>query len=456
MNAHRLRRASKCACTATLAVAALVQLTGCAAARVVNVPLDRFDPSYGYRFVGGDRRAPGQVVVYVAFSGGGTRAAAFAYGVLEELRDTPIVVDGRHETLLEEVDTLSGVSGGSFPAAFYGLFGDRIFEEFEPRFLRRNVQGALLLRALLPWNLVRLATPWLDRSALASAYYDAHVFEHKTFADMNEAVRPWVNINATDLSWGDRFTFNQDNFDIICSDLDKLPISTAVAASSAVPVLLSPVTLRNNAGRCGYEPAPWVVKALADKDANQRRARLAANYLSYRDPKRKPYIHLVDGGISDNLGLRPAIDFVSAAGGAESVREIRKIETPEIMVVIVVNAETDPNPKIDLSSASPSFASLMDSVSGGQIRRYNFETLLLMESMLREWGHELSQNGHQVKTFMVDVSFDEIEDPQKRAYFKHLPTSFKLSDRQVDALRETGRRLLRESPDFKRLVATLQ
>ena len=46
--------------------------------------------------------------------------------------------------LLDEVDTISGVSGGSFPAAYFGLYGDRIFEDFEERFLYRNVQGALL------------------------------------------------------------------------------------------------------------------------------------------------------------------------------------------------------------------------------------------------------------------------------------------------------------------------
>ena len=91
-------------------------------------------------------------------SGGGTRAAAFAYGVLEGLRDTPVVVRGRSERLLDEVDVISGVSGGSFPAAYYGLFGDRIFEEFEERFLERNVQRALILQALRPKNLLRLLT----------------------------------------------------------------------------------------------------------------------------------------------------------------------------------------------------------------------------------------------------------------------------------------------------------
>jgi len=61
----------------------------------------------------------GDLLLIVAFSGGGTRAAAFSYGVLEELRDTRVTLNERNRRLLDEVDILSGVSGGSFPAAYY-------------------------------------------------------------------------------------------------------------------------------------------------------------------------------------------------------------------------------------------------------------------------------------------------------------------------------------------------
>ena len=74
-------------------------------------------------------------VFIVAFSGGGTRAAAMAYGVLEELRDTNIVIEGRESRLLDEVTHISSVSGGSFTSAYYGLYGDRIFNDFEASIL---------------------------------------------------------------------------------------------------------------------------------------------------------------------------------------------------------------------------------------------------------------------------------------------------------------------------------
>lgn len=72
----------------------------------------------------------------LAFSGGGTRAEALAYGVLEELRDTEVLIDGKPRRLLDEIDLISSVSGGSFTSAYYGLHGDRIFEfwRFPPRY----------------------------------------------------------------------------------------------------------------------------------------------------------------------------------------------------------------------------------------------------------------------------------------------------------------------------------
>jgi NTE family protein len=212
-------------------------MPGCGSVTHVNQPLATYDPDAGYRPRHPlQRRDPGRTIVFLAFSGGGTRAAALAYGVIEELRDTEVMVDREKVSLLSEVDSISGVSGGTFPASYYALFGDRIFEDFEARFLKKNVEGALLLRMLPPWTFVALMTPFLGRSDIAAKYYDKHIFGRATFADLREAPGPRVFINATDLSSGERFTFTQDTFDLICSNIDSMPIATAVAASSAPPV----------------------------------------------------------------------------------------------------------------------------------------------------------------------------------------------------------------------------
>jgi hypothetical protein len=63
----------------------------------------------------------------VAFSGGGTRAASLAYGVLQELADTEMMTAEGPRSLLNEIDMISSVSGGSFTSAYYGLYGDRLF-----------------------------------------------------------------------------------------------------------------------------------------------------------------------------------------------------------------------------------------------------------------------------------------------------------------------------------------
>jgi NTE family protein len=438
-----------------LAVCSLA-LSGCVALNIENTRLEKVDPMHGYRPRSpAQRRDPGKAIIFLAFSGGGTRAAALAYGVLEELRATKIG-GGESQSLLDEVDTISGVSGGSFTAAYYGLYGERIFDEFEPRFLRKNIQWALILQALKPWNLVRLLTPSLNRSDLASLYYHENVFDNATFADLTVAGGPKIHINATDLSSGDRFTFNQDSFDLLCSDIDPLPISTAVAASSAVPMLLSPVTFRNHAGTCSYDPPAWVKQAIERSGSDKRLDRSVKSYLRAQDAKKKSYFHLIDGSISDNLGLRVATEFVHAAGGAKGALAVQAAEVPQHMAIVVVNAEIAPNQGIDLSKASPSLAMLFSSVSGAQIRRYNFETLVLTEELLHSWGRQLSTDTQTVSTYMIDVDFEAVEDDAERDFLNGIPTSFTLSDDAIDRLRRAGRQVLRQSPQFKALVEALQ
>ena len=112
----------------------------------------------GYRFKSlGDSKDDDKLFVCLTFSGGGTRAAALAYGAMLALRQARIDWPRQGETLLDEVDCISSVSGGSFTAAYYGLFRDDLFQRFEDQFLHRNIEGSLILRVLYPWNWLRLA-----------------------------------------------------------------------------------------------------------------------------------------------------------------------------------------------------------------------------------------------------------------------------------------------------------
>jgi NTE family protein len=177
----------------------------------------------------------------LTFSGGGTRAAALAYGVMLELRDTQVMIDGQPERLLDLVDSISSVSGGSFTSAYYGLHGDGMFDTFEDVFLRRDIEGKLVRQVLNPLH-------WFGRKGRtqrAIEYYDKVIFKGATYADMMQPGRPLIVINASDLAYGVRFSFIQEYFDLLCSDLTSYPVVNAVTASSAGPVVFNPVVVEN-------------------------------------------------------------------------------------------------------------------------------------------------------------------------------------------------------------------
>ena len=135
-------------------------VSGCAS-RPINEPIKHVDLTSGYRASIKIPKVPNndsKTLFLLAFSGGGTRAAALSYGVLEELQRTEVVVDGHQRRLLDEVDLITGVSGGSFTALSYALYGDQLFSEYETRFLKRNVQGALAQRTLNPVQLAQAAS----------------------------------------------------------------------------------------------------------------------------------------------------------------------------------------------------------------------------------------------------------------------------------------------------------
>ena len=218
---------------------------------------------------------------------------------------------GQRVRLLDQVDVITGVSGGSFTALAYGLYGDRLFSEYEQRFLKRDVQGEIIARTFSPSNWGSLWFTGWGRSELAAELYDEILFNGATFGDLNAGRGPLILASATDISTGARFVFNQTTFDILCSDLNAVPLSRAAAASSAVPVVLSPVTVNNYAGNCNRRFPAWV-KPFTEAEEPPRPAARAIRSLrdmqAYDDGVHRPYLHLVDGGVSDNVGMRAVLD----------------------------------------------------------------------------------------------------------------------------------------------------
>lgn len=428
-----------------------------------NVRLDRYNPEEGYRFTNlGSKDSPGDLLVVATFSGGGTRAAALAYGVLEKLANTEIAIGGHRKRLLDEVDIISSVSGGSFTAAYYAIHQGGIFRDFESAFLKRNVQEEISRSFLRPRNLMRVAAPEFGRINLVAEYLDEALFQGVTYGSLLQSGRPpFVLINASDMSLGARFEFTQDQFDLLCSDLSQFPVARAVAASSAVPVVFSPLTLRNYAGQCGYAEPEWVAGALQNRGASVRQYNKAVELRSYLDPSRRPFIHLLDGGMTDNLGLRGMLDRILSAESASSMARALRAKSIRKAVLILVSAETGPDFSQDLSERVPTLSQVVRAIKDVPINRYSFETTELLKSNIDAWAGQLGKtagrSGGQkgvgsIDTYVIEVSFEALRDDAERQFFMSIPTSFNLPAETVDALRSLAARLVTESPDYQRLL----
>lgn len=457
----------------TAVVALLLTLASCAH-YAPNLPLQQHpDRSYGYRF---SRFEPAgsddETFVILTFSGGGTRAAALAYGVMQELARTKI--HGGTQSLLDEVDLISSVSGGSFTSMAYALRDKTPFAQFETDFLRQNVQKALVRSALNPLNWLRLLSPHFSRIDLATEYYDQYVFHRATFADLAASPkRPFHVVNATEMDLGSRFEFTQEQFDPICSDLQQMTVGRAVAASSAFPILLTPVTLKNFAGRCEYAEPQWVSSAMEDSSVNPSRFHTALDLRAYLDAKRQ-YVQLMDGGVSDNIGLRGPMRALSSGDPELSLVRLMNNGRIKRVAVIVVDAGTEGDIKLDAHEALPSIKDVLLTVSGAPMGNYSFDTIEQLRKSIEEWNRDaktvrqcremiaetcpnatLPEPDEEITFYRTVITFASLPLSERHGFYE-MGTNYGLTNAQIDALLAVGPRLMKESKDFGKLVKELE
>lgn len=473
-------------------------------------PLARYEPGGGYRYQAlsvADAANSEETFIVLALSGGGTRAAAFSYGAIRALHDQRL---GGTRRLLGEVDVISSVSGGSFAAAFLGVFGPETFlRKFPEAVLYRSLHWELAGHLLLPWNLVRLASPWYARSDLVGEYYDRVIFDGKRFADL-PLTRPLIVLNATDIVEGAQFSFTQEYFDRLCADLGRVPIGRAVVASSAFPVAFTPVTLPNYPKEsCGYaRPVGDALDDLArSPDGNPTAHSVAKSWLSYELPKRR-FIHLSDGGLSDNLGLRAPYnaleldtwglrELINAEPHPDEPRKIKRL------VFIVVDAKPKSDSRHDGSGRPPSVYTVLNAAGTNPMENYSTETIAMLHAWFAQWNVQAEHHANTIRQcaelardectrrrcsradrarartsclvhfgvwdpvakeptrvphpelYMVHVRFDAMPDGPLKHDLQNVDTALQLPREQVEALIEWGGRLLREAPDYQRLVRDL-
>lgn len=401
------------------------------------------------------------VIAAVALSGGGARAAAFELGVLEELKSTRFEVDGRPTTLLDEVGLISGVSGGSVLASYYAAFGDEVFTRFEPEFLKVDFQSSLIGYVLSPGSLYRLTSPWYGRSNALAERLDP-LFRGLTFGDLKARRRgPRLLVTATDLTTGAPFEFTPEQFALICSDLDSVPLSFAVAASSSVPVLLTPMTIRNYGGSCPQSVQVFEA-AMADRNLSARLLRIVAE--SYQNPQERQYIHLVDGGLVDNLGVRGLLEHTLARGSLRQSFAHLPPGSVHRIVLVSVNSERDVGDRLDDSDRVPSTAQVLNSLVFGAGSRTTTETSAIVVDAARRLEEELVADRGSVSSpfaadaqlHVINVSLRDVPDEALRQQLLQVPTALTIQPLQVGQLREAGRRTLRALPEFQRLLRGVQ
>jgi len=446
----------------------LALLAGCAHYHQ-NQPLHGASCPAGYDYTELAEAPPGgeETFVVLTFSGGGTRAAALAYGVLAGLRETKI---SGGKTILDEVDVISTVSGGSFTGAYYTLFGDRIFSEFREKFLYSDIQGELLRRVANPVNLWRLASPFFSRIDLAAELYDESIFNGRTYGTLTPGnTRPFLIINATNLYNGARFEFTGKQFCYLGSDIRSFPVARAVAASSAFPILLSPLSLVNYPYPAEKKITAQDKLALKDYTNNKRRYYAALNNTVYANDREHPYVHLMDGGLADNLGLRAIYDLYVR----EDIRAAINQGRIKKMLVIVVNAKTAKKETFDRDESPPGLETAAFKTATVSMDNYTFESAEVFAQLFKEriaaqqsrdGCQQLldrhSMDGYQIpplaggnlKLYLVELAFDNFTDAAERDYFNNLPTSFKLSREEVDRLIAAGGQLLKRHPEFKKFI----
>jgi NTE family protein len=448
--------------------------------RPINHPLARIQTSHEQRFEGMERWSQGEHedLVILAFSGGGTRAAAFSFGVLEALRDIEVATaSGSKTRLLDEVDVITGVSGGSFTALGYGLYGDRLFGLFESSFLKRDVQGSIMRRVLNPLNWGALWSSAWGRSELAAQLYDEILFHDATFADLQRAAGPVIAVSATELTSGARVVFLPQNFDVMCADLSSFKLSRAAAASSAVPVVLSPVTINNYGGHCGYREPAWL-KAFADQTNPPRPAGRILKRLEeleqLDDASEDRYFHLVDGAVSDNLGLRGVLDFLEAFEALRLAGQPTPLDHVRRILIFVVNSASSPSFDWNETANSPAALSILVKAAGVPVDRYASESVELLRDIDARWTAMRAirdsaafdkkrdpavgwvANAVNADIYPIEVSFQVLTDKRERDYLNQLPTSFALPADAVDRLRAAAKSIILASPDFQQMLRASQ
>jgi NTE family protein len=411
------------------------------------------------------------LVVGLAFSGGGTRAAAFSYGVLSELDRTEAGPAGRNGPLLDRIDFVSGVSGGAVTAAYFGLRGRAALSDFRERFLLRNAEESLRT-PFNPVSVIRAYEGGVNDAQQFPRWLDENLFHGATFKELDAPDRPHVLINASDVYNRTPFVFNETTFKAICSDLNSYPIADAVAASAAMPVVFAPIVLTSYANRCRAKIPNWITEVQGNPSAPLLLRDPANAIARYRDGS-VPYIKLLDGGLVDNYGLSGfTIARLSAQTPHGPLTAQQAVKVRRVLFLIV-DAGRGPSGDWAQSIDGPTAPEIVRAAADTAIdssARSSFtafdQTMSEWRDTLVRWRCSLSPPERQkyavgarwdcrdLKFFVGRLNFEQL-GLRRALALNSIPTRFKLSQEDVEGLIAAGRDALRTSPTFHAFLGSV-
>jgi NTE family protein len=163
----------------------------------------------------------------------------------------------------------------------------------------------------------------------------------------------------------------------------------------------------------------------------------------YEDGKKRPYLHLVDGGVSDNLAMREILAILEEFEALHLQGVPTPLDHVRKLVVFVVNSLSTPPLDWDKKRSAPGTVDVLLQATGLPIDHYSYEAVELratprrwkMLRSIRDSG-AIIDNGNpalaevtrvpNLEIYVINVSFAELKDAAERAYLNEQPTSFEL------------------------------
>lgn len=369
-----------------------------------------------------EQAAADEMFVGVALAGGGSRAAVFSGEVLCRLHELGV---------MKRVDFVSGISSGSLAGAFYCVSrdledakdGDLIWRrDLVEDLMRRGVWFDYFARYVVnPINLIRYYGTGLNRSYQMRRVLDHKFFHDKTLAQLNPA-RPRLMVSATTLEAGAVFTFTDRQLAERGIRSSALRITDAVQASSSFPGLFNPYVLPD-----------YTVES--------------------KEPLGARFVHLVDGGVYDNLGVVPLL----------KIYQENRARFPRGGVIIVADASLPVEVKAGLAKFADTRATTDYVLDFGSMRKsieimFEVDWLGLMRALREDTWHlglklihlhyttGLLSEDHDIHDELTNILDLDKPVPTKVDFKKKrnlvAPTSLGISDEHARATRDAARRVV--------------